>query len=238
VTVFIALDFNQRRCLQVKEDRPTVGDSAFLAQLMPNRVRAKFMLFAAWFCIAIGLLAGLSALQDIAFSAYAHSHWPVVKGDILSYEQKSGERAGSSTHDVYWIEFHVEFDPGKLGCTTGSYWGVPKAFSCIGSIKTLSTSSWTSAQQWIKQHPRNSATSFLYDPPSGRLRFADESVGNVVPPENLIVLLVAGGAGLLLLIAVQRRMRFLKTMPEDCDDTPRESADKSGPNDLTDLNLS
>jgi TRAP-type C4-dicarboxylate transport system permease small subunit len=69
------------------ENTSPVSDSTFLAQLMPNRVRAKFMLFAACFCIAIGALAGISALQKIASSAYAHSHWAVVKGDILNYEE-------------------------------------------------------------------------------------------------------------------------------------------------------
>ena len=220
------------------ENTSSVVDSALLAQLMPNRVRAKFMLFAAWFCIAIGVLAGISALQKIASSAYAHSHWPVVKGDILSYEEKSGHGPSSSSRDVYWTEFQVEFDPGKLGCSTGSYWGVPKSFSCIGNIKTMSTTSWRSAQSWLTRYPRNSVLSFLYDPASGQLRFADESIADVVPPQNFIILLVAGGFGVLLLVAVQRRMRFLKTMPDDYDATPPDSHDGRKPDELTDLNLS
>lgn len=221
----------------MNESDSTAGNSAFLAQLIPDRVRAKFMRFAAWFCITVGLLAGVSALQKIAFAAYAHSHWAMVRGDILSYAEKRGERPGSHTHDVYWIEFRVEFDPGTLGCTTGAYWGVPKEFSCIGSINTLSASSWRSSQQWISRHPPNSTASFLYEPASGRLRFADETVGDVCPPENIVILLVASGFGLLLLFAVRRRMRFLQTMPEDYQ-APSAPSGGSDPNQMTDLNLS
>jgi hypothetical protein len=78
---------------------------------------------------------------------------------------------------------------------------------------------------------------FLYDPASGRLRFANESVADVVPPQNLIILLVAGGFGLLLMIAVRRRMRFLKTVPEGYDASP-PPPDSPEPNEITDLNLS
>jgi hypothetical protein len=80
--------------------------------------------------------------------------------------------------------------------------------------------------------------SFLYDPASGRMRFADESVADVVPPQNLIILLVAGGFGVLLMIAVRRRMRFLEAMPKDYDDTPTATSANADPNQLTDLNLS
>jgi hypothetical protein len=223
----------------VNENPPTFQDPGLLARLMPNRTRAKFLGFAAWFSIAIGLLAGISALSAIFSSAYAHWHWPVVKGDILSYEEKSGERPGSSNpHNVYWIEFRVEFDPGKLGCTTGNEWGVPKALSCIGVIRTLSTSSWTSAQSWIKRHPHNSLANFLYDPRTGRLRFADETVWDVCPQEDILILLVGGGFGLLLRVAVQRRLRFLGSMPEDYDASPPTSSNPSRPDELTDLKLS
>jgi hypothetical protein len=223
----------------VNENTPTLRDSSLLAQLMPNRTRAKFLGFAAWFSIAIGFVAGISGLWAIFSSAYAGSHWPVVKGDILSYEEKSAEPPGSSnSHDVYWMEFRVEFDPGKLGCTTGSYWGVPKAFSCIGVIRTLSTSSWASAQSWIKRHPPNSLANFLYDPRTGRLRFRDETIWDVCPQQDIVILLVGAGFGFLLLVAVQRRLRFLGSMTEDYDARPGSRTNPSSPDELTDLKLS
>ena len=206
---------------------------------MPNRTRAKFMRFAGWFCLTIAALGAISGLEAICSSAWAHSHWPLVKGDILSYEQKSGAPPGStSQHDVYWIEFRVEFDPGKLGCATGSSWGVPSQFPCIGVIKTLGTSSWTRATRWIERHPPNSAASFVYNPASGRLRFADETAADVYPPENILILLVPGGFGLIVLLAVQSRLRFLNTLPDDYDATPPPSSNESRPDELTDLRLS
>ena len=217
---------------------PAVDDSGFLAQLMPNRGRAKLIRFAGWFCLVIAALGAISALRAISSSAWAHSHWPVVKGDILSYEQKSGAPPGSSSqHDVYWIEFRVEFDPGKLGCTTGSSWGVPSQFPCVGLIKTLGTSSWPRTMHWIERHPPNSAASFVYNPATGRLRFLDETAEDVYPPENLLIVLGAGGFGLLLLVAVQRRLRFLKNLPDDYDATPPPSSDEARPDELTDLKL-
>ena len=206
---------------------------------MPNRTRAKLMLVAAWFCTAIGALAGISGLSAIFSSAYAHSHWPVVKGDILSYEQKSAEEtSANSRRNVYWIEFQVEFDPGRFGCTTGSTWGVPSKFPCIGSLRTQSTSSWADAMQRVRRHPPRSGATFLYDPASSRLRFADETAADVFPPEDILVLVVAGGCGLLLIWVVRRRLRFLRTLPEDYDATPPASGSKSEPDELTDLKLS
>lgn len=209
-----------------------VDDSGFLSALMPNRARAKFMRFAAGFCIFIGLLAGFTAIRAILINTYRHSHWSTVKGDILSYAEKSAVQPESgSRHNVYWIEFQVEFDPRELGCTTGSSWAVPREFSCIGAISTPATKSWANTQTWVTRHRPNSAAAFLYGQAGGRLRFADESAVDVVQPESIIVLLVAGGMGLLLLFAAKKRLRFL-------DATPPYSQPDTDPNELTDLKLS
>jgi hypothetical protein len=88
------------------------------------------------------------------------------------------------------------------------------------------------------RHPRNSAAAFLYDPATGRLRFADESVSDVVDPGKIIVVLVAASLGLWLWFAANRRLRFLETLPEDYDATPPDPRQDAKPDELTDLKLS
>jgi hypothetical protein len=89
----------------VNENTPNINDSGFLPQLMPNRTRAKFMHFAAWFCVPIAALWAISALQAISSSAWAHLPRPVVKGNILSYEQKSGVPRTDDLTDLRLSEF-------------------------------------------------------------------------------------------------------------------------------------
>ncbi len=224
---------------EVTKQMTNMDDSGFLSALIPNRGRAKLMRVVAGFCLLIGLLGAFTIIRSVALDLYAHSYWPVVKGDVLKYDEKSAVPPGSSSrHDVYWIEFEVEFDPREHSCTTGSSWGVPSQFPCIGTISTRSTSSWSSAQQWTTRHPRNSAAAFLYDPATGKLRFADESISDVVDPGKSIAVLVTTSLGLWLWFAANRRRRFLETLPEDYDATPSDPRRDAKPDELTDLKLS
>ena len=212
-------------------------DSGWAATLMPNEARARQMYLLALFCLFWAGIVGMGVAYHVGFDLYARSHWRVVSGDIVSYEEKSGH-ISSRSKDHYWIEFQVEFDPKGAGCNTGSSWAVPMTFSCIGNVKTPSTSSRATAMDWIQRHPPNSPARFLYDPGSGRLRFADESIWNLYPWGGIAAFTGVGTLGVLVFSASRQRIAYLKTLPEGSQEDQPEQAENKRPDEIIDLKLS
>ena len=219
-----------------EQNLPVSDDFGLVAALMPNQARTYQVRAVAWFCLFWGLIVGIHVVDVVGFDLYTRTHWRVVDGDMLRYEEKSGH-VSSRSRPNYWIEFEVEFDPKDAGCNTGMSWGIEKPFPCIGTVKSPGSQSRATAMSWIERHPPNSPAKFLYDPPTGRLRFAGESILDIYPWGAIIGFVVAGGGGLLLLVASRRRLQYLKTLPEDDSATPTPPPGPR-PDDLIDLKLS
>ena len=205
------------------------------ATVLPNQARTNGMRLVGWFLVIWGLIIGVHVAKVIGFDLYARTHWRTVEGKMLRYEEKSWQ-VSSRSRPNYWIEFEVEFDPKDAGCNTGMSWAVPKPFPCIGNVKTPSSQSWNVAQSWISRHRVGSRAKFFYDPLTGRLRFAGESVLDVYPWGAVFAFIAATGIGVFLLSASRRRLEYLKTLPDALTVVPMGEKPSSG--NLTDLNLS
>ncbi len=210
---------------------------------MPNRTRAKFLRFAAWFLIFVAMVFGAQLLSAIYAEMYARHRWPVAEARVIDVQDKSDyERhvvpGSSSMRTVYWIEFQVEFAVPVEQCKTGASWGVPSQFPCIGSIHTLPRRLWAEAQDSARRHPLNSSTQVRYDPVGSHIKFADESIWDAYRWQNFVAFLVILTLGLVLLRSVQQRLRYLETLPEDYDASPPPSPDEHDPNEIIDLKLS
>jgi len=77
---------------------PPFDDSGVLAQLMPNRIRAKFMRAAAIFCCVVTLLASLPPAYAILSLFNARHHWQPANGEIRSAQEKSAWEQPAGTH--------------------------------------------------------------------------------------------------------------------------------------------
>lgn len=223
--------------MEAEQSSPIINDSGLGATLMPDQRRAQGIRLVAWFLFIWGLIIGIYAAKVISFDLYVRSHWRIVDGDILRYEQKSAQIGSSRSRPTYWIEFEVEFDPKEAGCNTGSNWGIEKPFPCIGTVKSPGSQSFATASGWIQRHPPNSPARFYYDPATGRLRFAGESIANIYPWGAILAFIAGAGGGVLLLSASRRRLQYLKTLPATEGVTSSSSSDKPRPDELIDMKL-
>jgi hypothetical protein len=218
------------------QNLPVRDDSGLVATLMPNQARTYGMRLVGWFLVIWGLIIGIHVASVIGFDLYTRTHWRTVEGTIVRYEEKSWQ-VSSRSQPSYWIEFEAEFDPKDAGCNTGSSWAVKMPFPCIGIVRSPGSQSRATAMSWIERHPPNSPAKFLYDPPTGRLRFAGESIVNIYPWGAMLGFVVGTGGGVWLISVSRRRLQYMKALPEDHSATPIP-AQKPRPDDLIDLKLS
>lgn len=220
--------------MDVEDKSPLPDDSGPTATLMPGRVRALQMRAVAWFLLVWGSIMGIYVAQVVGFDFYVRSHWHLVEGEIVRYEEKTAQIGSLRSRPSHWIEFEVEFDPKEWGCNTGMSWAVAVRFPCIGIVKTPSSQSWDVARSWVPRHRVASPAKFFYDPPTGHLRFAGELVF-YLPWGAVLAFIGATGIGAFLLWASGRRLEDLKTMPDTPTETPIRENRAS--DELTDLNL-
>jgi hypothetical protein len=219
------------------EQNSPIDDSGFFALLMPNRQRVQQMRIIAWFLLFWSVAIGIYVAKVIGFDLYVRTHWRVVKGAVIKYEEKSAQLGSiRSRSRTYWVEFEVEFDPKELGCNTGMSWSVPMPFPCIGKVRSPGSQSWDVAGSWSVRHPVNSAARFYYDPATGRLRFAGESILDLYPWMAIVAFGLGTGISSSLLFASRRRIEELNALPPDYAQTGA-SAENPTRDNLIDLNL-
>lgn len=132
-------------------------------------------------------------------------------GSIIRFQEKSASTGSIHSRALtYWIEFEVEFDPKQPGCNTGISWGARMPFPCIGTVKSPGSQSVGSARNWVDRHPAGSPAKFYYEPATGHLRFADESILDLYPWVAILAFFVAGTAGVILLRASRNRLQRLR----------------------------
>jgi hypothetical protein len=216
---------------------PVIHDDGSFPTLMPTLVRARQVRLVAWFLCFWGTAIGIYVARVVGFDLYVRSHWTVVEGDIIKYEEKSASTGSIRSRALtYWTEFEVEFNSNESGCNTGMSWGVKMPFQCIGTVKSPASQSLSIARNWAYRHPAGSHAKFYYDPATGHLRFAGESVLDLYPWVAIIAFVVAGTVGVILLSASRHRLKQLKTSLEDYG-TTAVVIENTDPDDLTDLKL-
>ena len=75
----------------ISAPEPADGNG-FLAQLLPNRGRARFLRVFIRIFLAVGVIGGLSLIWDVYADFHARHTWPVADGEVLSASQKSFKR--------------------------------------------------------------------------------------------------------------------------------------------------
>jgi hypothetical protein len=215
-----------------------MDDSAFIAVLMPNRVRAQQMRIVGWFLLFWSSAIGIYVARVVGFDLYVRTHWQVVDGAVIKYEGKSAQLGSiRSRRLTYWEEFEVEFDSKRLGCNTGMSWAVPMLFPCIGRVRSPGSQSLDVAESWSRRHPVNSRAKFYYDPTTGSLRFAGESILDLYPWIAIVAFGLSTGISLVVLYTSQHRLKELNTSPPDCTITESSAGTQMRDDDLIDLKL-
>src|SRR5579862_5485030 len=74
----------------VRSSQP-VNDIGFLAQLMPNRGRARFLRGVARLFLAIGILGSISVGASVFLEFHARHSWPVAQGVVVAKDVKTNK---------------------------------------------------------------------------------------------------------------------------------------------------
>jgi hypothetical protein len=208
-------------------------DSGAIAQILPNRGKARLFSLVIRIFLGVFLLAALSQAWDIYAELHARQTWPVAQGEIVSVTQRDSQslRGSIEKHTRYWLEYEVRFAVPANQCRTGSTYGEQDPMPCAGMVRTRSTDSPSTVYQWlIHGHALNSRVQILHDPNGPGLKIAGEPAWLLYRWDKIIML---SGLLALLFIAhavVQRRLEYLETLPENYTAPPQTGPD--GPIDL------
>jgi hypothetical protein len=208
-------------------------DSGAIAQILPNRGKARLFSLVIRIFLGVFLLAALSQAWDIYAELHARQTWPVAQGEIVSVTQRDskGVPGNASRHTRYWLEYEVRFAVPVDQCRTGTIYGEQDPMPCAGVVRTRSSDSPSTVYQWLSHGPAlNSRVQILHDPNGPGVKIAGESAWLVYRWDKIFTI-----SGLLVFFfiahaVVQRRLEYLETLPENYTASPQTGPD--GPIDL------
>lgn len=217
-----------------------VDDNKFFAALMPNRGRTKFLRGAILLFLFIGAIAWIVIAVRVLSEIHARHSWPIAQGYVTAVHEKS--YTGPSSRDRvnhYFVEYEVRFAIPPEQCLTGKTLIIDQeAPLCEGIARTRTTNSQALANSWLERHQFQAAVGVLHDPNGPGVKIVGESVDLVYPWQEIFIMSGWMIFFLIFLTITQRRLQFLKTLPEDYDASLPPSSRPPGPNDLIDLKLS
>jgi hypothetical protein len=99
--MYLCIQMGLERCLNqmmpspadipsVRSSQP-VDDGGILAQLMPNRGRARFLRGVARLFLAIGILGSISVGASVFSEFHARHSWPVAQGVVTAKNVNSNK---------------------------------------------------------------------------------------------------------------------------------------------------
>jgi len=218
-----------------------INDGAFSIALMPNRGRTRFLRGVIRFFLWVGALGCVSVGVRVFSEFHARHSWPVAQGEVVAAEVKTNKgRPGNTTrYTNYWVEYEVRFGVPVEQCLTGTIYGDGREFlPCRGIVRTRSTDSSATANDWLMRHPLHSAVGILHDPSGPSVKIVGESSWLVYPWKEIFVMIGWMAFFLTFLNITERRLQYLETLPEDYDASPPLSSQPPRPNDLIDMKLS
>jgi hypothetical protein len=147
----------------------------------------------------------LGPIGDAISEFNARAHWTRATGfvDAATVRDASERQApghASGTHTFCWAQFEVTFKPtgdcSERGSTLDAASG---ALSCPGTIISHPENSDVDARAWFHRHGRGRPAELLYDPNGTGIRFAHESLLNVVEWDKFFggILLLAVGIAVI-----------------------------------------
>jgi len=133
--MYLCIQKSLERCLNQMMPSPAdipsvlssqpVDDGGFLAQLMPNRGRARFLRGVARLFLAIGILGSISVGARVISEFHARHSWPVARGVVTAKDVKSNKDIPGNLNrrTNYWIQYEVRFAVPAEQCRTGTIYG-------------------------------------------------------------------------------------------------------------------
>ena len=220
-------------------------ESSLVSSLLPNRAYSKIWRGVGVVMLSIALLICLDPVMAVLAEVRARLKWSHTEARVASAHVFSGPEnhspggnpSISARRTIYWAEFHLDFRPSN-GCRTGIVMSDPAAeLPCDAFIQTISHYSSSDAYAWVGRHPSGSSTPIFYDPSGSGVKFADESLFDMVRWKNLAIAAIFFVIGTGLLSAARRRLAELAYLPEG-EDLPAPTRPSSKTDDLIDMKLS
>jgi hypothetical protein len=197
------------------ENTSAYSDGGFLAAIMPNPGRTRFVRGVVVVFLAIGALGCISIAVRAFSEFYARHSWPVAPGQVTAVNVKS--YTGPSTRDHvshYFVEYEVRFSVPAAECLTGTTFAeAGPAPLCAGIVRTRTTDSQALANRWAERHHFNPEVGVLHDPEGPGVKIAGEPPSIVYPWRDIVLM---SGWMVFFLIALgitQRRLRYLERLP-------------------------
>src|SRR6266576_2697159 len=199
-----------------------VNDSNFIAALLPNQGRTRFVCCAILLFLSCGALAWIVITVRIFSEFHARHSWPVAQGHVTAVKVKSYTGPSSRDHvSHYFTEYEVRFAVPAEQCLTGTTFIIDREPPlCEGVARTRTTDSEALANSWGERHRFNPAVGVLHDPNGPGVKIVGEPASLVYPWREII-----GMSGWMIffstfLVITQRRLQFLETLPETYDASP------------------
>jgi hypothetical protein len=140
------------------------SDFGFLAGLIPNRDRGRFLRAAVLLFLAFSSVGYSLLLAELCTEYQARHNWPVARGEVVSCEEKTGEGA-SIRRTRYWMECEVRFDVPVAQCLTGTTAADTRdRYPCYGIVHSPSTSSWGVTNGWTNSQFLSTPNEFFTTP--------------------------------------------------------------------------
>jgi hypothetical protein len=183
-----------------------------LARVVPTAASARHLRAVMGVFFTLGPLGAANRLWIVGADLHARHSWPQAPGELTSIsEESSAGVARASRRTRYWVQYVVRFVVPAGECRTGVTDGIEGGFPvCVGTVRTRSTQSTTTAGRWMRESFHQRSVQVLYDPDGPEIKLAGESVWLRYTWDSmglLAVWLLGFGGGLVL---VMRRLRVLE----------------------------
>jgi hypothetical protein len=224
---------------RVPDSSSAANDGNLTTALLPNRGRTRFVRGAIVLFLAGGTLGCIAVATRVFSEFHARHSWPVAEGHVTNVRVKSYTGPSSRDHvSHYFVQYVVRFAVPAEQCLTGMTFVVDgKPPLCEGIARTRTTDSESLANSWLERHRFNAAVGILHDPNGPGVKIVGEPAYLVYPWKEILGMsgwMVFFGA---LLIITQRRLRYLKTLPDDYD-ASRSQSRPPGDDEPIDLKIS
>ena len=182
----------------------------FLAGLIPNRDRGRFLRAAVLLFLAFSSVGYSLLLAELCAEYQARHNWPVARGEVVSCEEKTGEGV-SRRRTRYWMECEVRFDVPADQCLTGTTAADTRdRYPCYGIVRSPSTSSWGVTNGWTNPQFLSTPKPILHDPHGPDVKLADESPWLAYRLLNFVMMSAWMIVCLFFLAMIQWRMQVME----------------------------
>ena len=189
---------------------PPEDNSGFLSGLIPDRDRARFLRAVVLLFLGFSAIGFFFMLGAFLSEFRARHSWPVARGEVVSCEEKTGERM-PRRKTIYWMQCEVRFDVPVDQCLTGTT-AADKSdpYPCYGTVDSPSTTEWGVTNGWTSPQFLSTPKRILHDPNGPDVKLADESAWLAYDLPNLLVMSGWMIIWLVFLAAIQWRIEVLK----------------------------